>query len=64
LSKLPKVDDQTPPGHSGGSPKPRGVTFEEIPSRMISADGRHIAFTGRTTKQELWLVRNLLTAKN
>jgi hypothetical protein len=34
--------------------------MQEISTRMLSADGRRIAFTGSTSKQELWVIRNLL----
>lgn len=44
----------------GGALKSLGLRMEGIPTRMISADGRRIAFTGATMKQELWVIRNLL----
>ena len=33
----------------------------EIATRMISADGRRLAFTNETRSPELWVIRNLLT---
>jgi hypothetical protein len=45
----------------GGELKPLGLNMQEISTRMISADGRRIAFTGATRKQELWVIRNLLS---
>jgi Tol biopolymer transport system component len=45
----------------GGELKPLGRSMSEIPSRMISADGRRIAFTAKTFKEELWVIRNLLS---
>ena len=44
----------------GGELRPLGLAMQEISSRMISADGRRIAFTGATRKNELWVIRNLL----
>ena len=46
---------------AGGSPKPLGLSMEEIQTPAISPDGRRIVFGGRTTKEELWVVRNLLS---
>jgi Tol biopolymer transport system component len=43
----------------GGDLRPVGQSMQEISSRMISADGRRVAFTGTTGKQELWVIRNL-----
>jgi Tol biopolymer transport system component len=45
----------------GGELKPLGLSMERIASRMVSADGQHIAFTAETRKQELWVIRNLLS---
>jgi Tol biopolymer transport system component len=44
----------------GGTPRSVGIRMQAIPSRMISADGRFVAFTGRTIHRELWAIRNLL----
>lgn len=43
----------------GGDLRSLGQGMQEISSRMMSADGRRIAFTGSTRKQELWVIRNL-----
>jgi len=45
----------------GGELKPLGLRMQRIPTRMLSPDGRRIAFTGATQKQELWVIRNLLS---
>jgi Tol biopolymer transport system component len=44
----------------GGDLRSVGQSMQEISSPMISADGRRIAFTSTTQKQELWVIRNLL----
>ena len=44
----------------GGELRPLGLRMQTISTRMISADGRRIAFTGATRKRELWVIRNLL----
>ncbi len=45
---------------AGGTPQPLAIRMQAIPARMISADGRFVAFTGRTIHRELWAIRNLL----
>jgi hypothetical protein len=45
----------------GGELKPLGLRMQGIPTRMLSPDGRRVAFTGATRKQELWVIRNLLS---
>ena len=45
----------------GGELKPLGLSMERTASRMVSADGQRIAFTAETRKQELWVIRNLLS---
>ena len=44
----------------GGTPRSLAISMQAIPTRMISADGRSVAFTGRTIHRELWAIRNLL----
>jgi hypothetical protein len=46
----------------GGSLRPLGLGMLEITTRMISSDGRRLAFTHETRSPELWVIRNLLTA--
>jgi Tol biopolymer transport system component len=50
---------------AGGSPvpisfAPANIKFDRTPTRMISADGRRLAFTATTTKRELWVIRDFL----
>jgi Tol biopolymer transport system component len=45
---------------AGGTPQPLAIRMQAMPSRMVSADGRFVAFTGRTIDRELWAIRNLL----
>lgn len=44
----------------GGSLRLVGMNMQTISSRMISADGKRIAFTGSTSDSELWVIRGLL----
>jgi hypothetical protein len=44
----------------GGQITLLGLRMPTIPTRSLSADGRRIAFTGSTSKRELWVFRNLL----
>jgi Tol biopolymer transport system component len=44
----------------GGRLRLVGMNMQRISSRMISADGRRIAFTGETSDPELWVIRGLL----
>lgn len=44
----------------GGTLRPLGVGMLEITTRMISSDGRRLAFTHETRSPELWVIRNLL----
>ena len=44
----------------GGTLRPLGLGISEITTRMISSDGRRLAFTQETRNPELWVIRNLL----
>jgi hypothetical protein len=45
----------------GGDLKPLGLRMQRIDSRMISADGRRIAYTGATIRREIFVIRNILS---
>jgi Tol biopolymer transport system component len=44
----------------GGTLTPIGARLPETTTRMISTDGRTLAFTGTSRSPELWVIRNLL----
>jgi hypothetical protein len=49
------------PSRTGGQLRLIGMNVQSISSRMISRDGRRIAFTGGTSDPpQLWVIRGLL----
>jgi len=45
----------------GGEIRLLSLRMPTLSTRTVSADGRRLAFTGSTSKQELWVIRNLLS---
>ncbi|MBI4471903.1 MAG: PD40 domain-containing protein [Acidobacteria bacterium] len=44
----------------GGKPEPLGLIMEGLSSLRIHPDGRRIAFSGGTNKNEIWVMENFL----
>ena len=48
---------------AGGNARPLDISMPGLRSPSVSPDGRRIAFTAGASREELWVVRNLLTSQ-